>query len=51
MVAKLLVNLEQGIQKALIHNQSDDHAACPRQIISLAELAADSSQNNRVRKI
>ena len=51
MVAKLLVNLEQGMQKGLINNQSSGVAACARQIISLAGLAADSSSNNRVRKI
>ena len=51
MVAKLLVNLEQGMQKGLINNQSSGVAACARQIISLAGLAADSSYNNRVRKI
>ena len=51
MVAKLLVNLEQGMQKGLINNQSSGVAACARQIISLAGLAADSSYNNRRRKI
>ena len=40
MVAKLLVNLEQGMQKGLINNQSSGVAACARQIISLAGLAA-----------
>ena len=48
MVAKLLVNLEQGMQKGLLNNQSSGVAACARQIISLAGLAADSSHNNRV---
>ena len=33
MVAKLLVNLEQGMQKGLINNQSSGVAACARQII------------------
>ena len=51
IVAKLLVNLEQGMQKGLINNQSSGVAACDRQIISLAGLAADASYNNRVRKI
>ena len=51
MVAKLLVNLEQGMQKGLINNQSSGVAACARQIISLAGLASDSSYSNRVRKI
>ena len=51
MVAKLLVNLEQGMQKALLHNQSSGVAACARQIISLVGLAADSLYNNRLRKI
>ena len=41
MVAKLLVNLEQGMQKGLINNQSSGFAACDRQIISLAGLAAE----------
>ena len=47
MVAKLLVNLEQGMQKELINNQSSAVAACARQIISLAGLAADSQYNSR----
>ena len=51
MVAKLIVTLEQGMQKGLINNQSSGVAACARQIISLAGLAADSSYNNRDRKI
>ncbi len=50
MVAKLLVNLEQGMQKGLINNQSSGVAACARQIISLAGLAADSSYNNELEK-
>ena len=50
MVAKLLVNLEQGMQKGLIHNQSSGVAACARQIISLAGLAANSNYNSRHRK-
>jgi hypothetical protein len=33
MVAKLLVNLEQGMQKGLMNNQSSGVAACVRQII------------------
>ena len=36
MVAKLLVNLEQGMQKGLIKNQSSGFAAFARQIISLS---------------
>ena len=51
MVAKLIVTLEQGMQKGLINNQSSGVAACARQITSLAGLAANSSYNNRVRKI
>ena len=51
MVAKLIVTLEQGMQKGLLHNQSSGVAACAKQIINLAGLAADSSYNNRVRKI
>ena len=50
MVAKLLVNLEQGMQKGLINNQSSGVAACARQIISLAGLAADSQYNSRLRR-
>ena len=50
-VAKLLINLEQGMQKGLINNQSSGVAACARQIISLARLAADSSNNNLVKKL
>ena len=46
MVAKLLVNLEKGMQKGLINNQSSGVAAFARQIISLAGLASDSSNNN-----
>ena len=41
MLAKLLVNLEQGIQKVLINNQSSGMAACSKQIILLAGLTAD----------
>ena len=50
MVAKVLVHLEQGMQKGLINNQSSGVAACARQRISLAGLAADSSYDNRARK-
>ena len=50
MVAKLLVNLEQSMQKGLINNQSSGVAACARQIISLAGLAADSQYNSRGRR-
>ena len=41
MAVKLFVNLKQGMQKGLIHNQSSGVAACVRQINSLAGLAAD----------
>ena len=41
MLAKLLVNLEQGMQKGLLKNESSGGAAILRQIISLAGLAAD----------
>ncbi len=51
MVAKLLVNLEQGMQKGLINNQLSGVAACVRQIITLARLAAYLSYKNPVRKI
>ena len=47
MVAKLLLNLEQGMQKGLINNQLSGVAAFARQIISLAGLAADSQYNSR----
>ena len=50
MVVKLLVNLEQGMQKGLINNQSSGVAACARQIISLAGLATDFSHNFIIRK-
>jgi len=40
---KTLVNLEQGMQKGLVNNQLSGVAACARQIISLAGLAADLS--------
>ena len=51
MVAKLIVTLEQGMQKGLLHNQASGVAACAKQIINLPGLGADSSNNNRVRKI
>ena len=47
MVAKLLVNLEQRMQKGLLNNKSSGVAACARQIISLAGLRADSNYNSR----
>tara|TARA_B100000945_G_scaffold188446_1_gene151260 strand:+ start:76 stop:225 length:150 start_codon:yes stop_codon:yes gene_type:complete len=47
MGAKPLVNLEQGIQKGDINNQSSFVTACAREIILLAGLAADSSDENR----
>ena len=51
MGAKLIVTLEQGKPTGLLNNQSEGFAACAKQIISLTGLAADSSYNNRVRKI
>tara|TARA_B100001250_G_scaffold343916_1_gene312740 strand:+ start:380 stop:535 length:156 start_codon:yes stop_codon:yes gene_type:complete len=51
MLAKLLLNLEQAIQKGLLNNKSAGVADCARQLISLAGLAADSSHKKRVRKI
>ena len=51
MVAKLLVNLEKVMQKSLINNKSSGVADYARQIISLAGLVSDSSNNNRDRKI
>ena len=50
MVAKLIVTLEQGMQKGLLHNQSSGVAACAKQIINLAGLAADSTYNSRGRR-
>ena len=50
MVAKLIVTLEQGMQKGLLHNQSSGVTACAKQIINLAGLAAEFSYNNRVRE-
>ena len=47
IVAKLLVNLEQGMQKALLHNQSTGVAACVKQIINLNGLAGDSKYNDK----
>ena len=41
MVAKLIVTLEEGMQKALLHNQLSGLAACAKQIINLAGLGAD----------
>ena len=51
MAAKLRVNLEEGLQKGLINNQSGGVAACARQIILLTGLANDSFYNKRARKI
>ena len=51
MMAKLLVNLEQGKKKGLINNESSGAAACARKIISMADLGTYSSYNNRVRRI
>ena len=51
MVAKLLVNLEQEMQKGLINNQSSGVAACARQIISLAGLATNSPLTNKLEKL
>ena len=50
MVAKLLVNLEQGMHKGLINNKLSGVAAWARQIILLAGLAADSQDNHRAHK-
>jgi len=38
------------MQKGLINNQSAGIAACARQILSLAGLAADSKYNQQSRK-
>tara|TARA_Y100001968_G_scaffold302803_1_gene316425 strand:- start:701 stop:910 length:210 start_codon:yes stop_codon:yes gene_type:complete len=50
MVAKLLVNLEQGMQKGLIKNHLSGVTACARQIIAMAGLSADSQYKSRTRK-
>ena len=50
MVAKLIVTLEQGMQKGLLHNQSSGVAAFAKQIINLAGLAADSTYKLRGRR-
>ena len=50
MVEKLLVNLEQGMQKVLLNNQSSSDAAWARQIISLTGLAANSQYNSKPRR-
>jgi len=50
MVAKLIITLEQGMQKGLLHNQSSGVAACAKQIINLAGLAANSTYNSRGRR-
>ena len=49
MTAKLITNLESGMQKALLHNQGTAVAACAKQLITLCGLAADSKYNNRSR--
>ena len=47
MVAKLILPLEQGMQKGLLNNQFSGGAACAKQIINLARLAADSTYNSK----
>ena len=47
----LFVNLEQGMQKGLINNQSSGVAASVRETISLAVLATDFSHDNLMSKI
>ena len=51
MVAKLIVTLKQGMQKGLLHNQSSGVAACAKQIINLAGLAADSKYNYKKQEL
>jgi hypothetical protein len=51
MVAKLIVTLEQGRQTGLLNNQYSGVAACAKQIINLAGLAANPSYKNQFRKI
>ena len=50
MVAKLLLNLEEGMQKGLINKQSTGVTACAKQIIAIAVLGADSNYNSRGRR-
>ena len=50
MVATLVVNLQEAIQKGLIHNQISGVAAAAKQIISLCGLSADSPYNSRSRR-
>ena len=47
----LLVNLKQGMHKALIDSQLAGLAACVKAIITLDGLAADSLYENRERGI
>ena len=51
VIAKLVVSLEQCMQKGVLNNQSSCLAACTRQIISLTGLDANYYHNNRVGKI
>jgi len=45
MVIKLIVTLEECMQKGLLHNQSNYVAACAKKIMSLSGLV-DSLFNN-----
>tara|TARA_Y100001968_G_C19250837_1_gene664318 strand:- start:318 stop:473 length:156 start_codon:yes stop_codon:yes gene_type:complete len=49
-MSKILVNLEQVVQKSLIYNQSAGVAACVKQLISFAGLGSDSNYNSRPRR-
>ena len=49
MVAKLVTNLEEGMQLALNNKQSSAVAACAKEIVKLARLNADSQYNQRRR--
>ncbi len=51
MVAKLLINFEQPMQKGLINNQSSGFDAFTKQIISLAVLTADSLYKNELENL
>ena len=50
MVATLVVNLQEAIQRGLLHNQISGVAAASKQIINLCGLSANSNYNSRPRK-
>ncbi len=50
MVATLVVNLQEAIQRGLLHNQISGVAAASKQIINLCGLSANSNYNSRPRR-